>query len=126
MGSSLNGTGVTFSNGSTQAVAWPGNTGTVTSVATGNGLQGGTITSSGTLSIAAPATSSVGSYVAGSTTAASNSGAAKTFGGSYSCWAAIYNGCNMTYTAQAGTWKYLGTFYNGSGPTDIGLMVRIA
>jgi hypothetical protein len=51
MASSLNGTGVTLSNGSTQAVAWPGNTGTVTSVATGNGLTGGTITTTGTISL---------------------------------------------------------------------------
>ena len=38
-------------------------TGTVTSVATGNGLSGGTITSTGTLVIAAPSYNSVGSYV---------------------------------------------------------------
>ena len=36
--------------------------GTVTSVATGNGLSGGTITSTGTLTIAAPTAGSVGSY----------------------------------------------------------------
>jgi hypothetical protein len=36
--------------------------GTVTSVATGNGLQGGTITSSGTLSLASPDFNTVGSY----------------------------------------------------------------
>ncbi len=36
--------------------------GTVTSVATGNGLSGGTITTSGTLAIACPSWNSVGSY----------------------------------------------------------------
>lgn len=36
--------------------------GTVTSVATGNGLSGGTITSSGTLSLACPTFNTVGSY----------------------------------------------------------------
>jgi hypothetical protein len=36
--------------------------GTVTSVATGNGLSGGTITSSGTLTVACPSFNSVGSY----------------------------------------------------------------
>ena len=36
--------------------------GTVSSVATGNGLQGGTITTSGTLSVACPAFNTVGSY----------------------------------------------------------------
>jgi len=40
-------------------------TGTVTSVATGNGLSGGTITTSGTLIIACPSTTSVGSYTLG-------------------------------------------------------------
>ena len=37
----------------------------VTSVATGNGLSGGTITTTGTLAIAAPSFNSVGSYVWG-------------------------------------------------------------
>jgi hypothetical protein len=39
-----------------------GGSGTVTSVATGNGLSGGTITSTGTLIIACPTFNSVGSY----------------------------------------------------------------
>ena len=49
------------SNGTTwvsEAVA----TGSVTSVATGNGLSGGTITSTGTLVVACPAFNTVGSY----------------------------------------------------------------
>lgn len=37
-------------------------TGTVTSIATGNGLSGGTITTTGTLTIAAPGFNTVGSY----------------------------------------------------------------
>jgi hypothetical protein len=49
-----NGNGNGFGNGN-------GN-GTVTSVATGNGLQGGTITSTGTLSVACPTYNTVGSY----------------------------------------------------------------
>lgn len=40
----------------------------VTSVATGNGLSGGTITATGTLSIAAPTEGSIGSYVVAQTT----------------------------------------------------------
>jgi len=39
-----------------------GGSGTVTSVATGNGLSGGTITTSGTLTVACPTYGSVGSY----------------------------------------------------------------
>lgn len=58
----LTNAGVTSVNGQTGAVTVSSSSGTVTSVATGNGLQGGTITSSGTLSIAAPSFQSVGSY----------------------------------------------------------------
>lgn len=47
--------GVTITNTSSAS-------GTVTSVATGNGLSGGTITSSGTLTIACPSANSIGSY----------------------------------------------------------------
>jgi hypothetical protein len=52
------------SNGTTwvsEAVA----TGSVTSVATGNGLSGGTITSTGTLVVACPGFNTVGSYITG-------------------------------------------------------------
>jgi len=55
--------GVTSVNGLTGAVTVTSNPGTVTAVATGNGLSGGTITSSGTLVIAAPAFNTVGSYI---------------------------------------------------------------
>ena len=55
--------GVTSVNGLTGAVTVTPNPGTVTSVATGNGLSGGTITSSGTLTIAAPAFNTVGYYI---------------------------------------------------------------
>jgi hypothetical protein len=51
----VNGTGITFPNGSVQTVAaggGGGGSGTVTSVGTGAGLTGGPITTSGTLSIA--------------------------------------------------------------------------
>lgn len=57
----INGTGITFPNGTTQTTAASG-AGTVTSVATGNGLSGGTITTSGTLTVACPTFNSVGSY----------------------------------------------------------------
>jgi hypothetical protein len=51
------------SNGSTWvSTAPPAGASAVTSVATGNGLQGGTITSTGTLSVACPAFNTVGSY----------------------------------------------------------------
>jgi len=53
---------VLTSNGTTWTSS-TGYTGTVTSIATGNGLSGGTITSTGTLVVACPSFNSVGSYV---------------------------------------------------------------
>lgn len=57
------GTGITITNGAgTITIASSGGAGTVTSVATGNGLSGGTITTTGTLTVACPTFNSVGSY----------------------------------------------------------------
>lgn len=53
---------VLTSNGTTWTSAAPASSG-VTSVATGNGLSGGTITTTGTLTVACPTAGSVGSYV---------------------------------------------------------------
>lgn len=99
-------------------------TGTVTSVATGNGLQGGTITTSGTLSVACPSYNSVGSYVAGSIQSFNTN---ITGGGNYSAGGGTnqitgggtaFNGCgglNVLYTNNlSGTWKWMsGTAPNG-------------
>lgn len=108
MASSLNGTGLTFSSGQTL------NSPPVTSVATGNGLSGGTITSTGTLAIAAPTAYSVGSYACGNTSSTFSS--ASTTGSSY---ATIYTGEGGTdnsigtTTARGGTWRCLG--FSGTG-----------
>ena len=59
----VSGTAITFNDATTQTTAFTGGSGTVTSVATGNGLQGGTITTSGTLSVACPTYGTVGSYI---------------------------------------------------------------
>ena len=56
----VSGTTITFNDSTTQTTA--GKSGTVTSVATGNGLSGGTITTTGTLIIACPSFNTVGSY----------------------------------------------------------------
>lgn len=100
MASSLNGTGITFSNGTTLSSA------PVTSVATGNGLSGGTITTTGTLVIACPTYNTVGSYAHGNVSSSS---------------AAFPWALNSTYTAAAagipsaaGTWRYMGQ----SAPTQ--------
>lgn len=100
-------------------------TGTVTSVATGNGLSGGTITSSGTLIIGCPSWLSVGSYAtlwhmstaqvaAGDTAAGSNlkynisdgnASNAGDFGASYTS--------NSGGTATSGTWRHMGSGKTG-------------
>lgn len=56
----VSGTSITFNDATVQTTA--GQPGTVTSVATGNGLSGGTITTTGTLTVACPTYNSVGSY----------------------------------------------------------------
>lgn len=63
MAITVGGTSITFNDATTQNTA--GLTSAVTSVATGNGLSGGTITTTGTLTIAAPSFNSVGSYCFG-------------------------------------------------------------
>ena len=117
MGSSLNGTGVTFSNGSTQAVAWPGNTGTVTSVATGNGLTGGTITSSGTISLDyyTGTTANNTSYPVGTYLGVSNNTCSQiivnqnTAVGYVTSNGNAYSFANAGYTGLlAGTWRWRG------------------
>lgn len=57
MAITVGGTSITFNDATTQSTAA---TGTVSSVATGNGLSGGTITTAGTLSLACPTAQSVG------------------------------------------------------------------
>jgi hypothetical protein len=83
-----------------------GGSGTVTSVATGNGLSGGTITTTGTLVIAAPTYGSVGSYIY--------------FSSSTSTFSA-----NSTYSAASigqstGTWRCMG--YAATGIVSCVLM----
>ena len=56
------GTGVSVSGATGAVTVSATGGGTVTSVATGNGLSGGTITTSGTLVVACPSFNSVGSY----------------------------------------------------------------
>ena len=82
--------------------------GTVTSVATGNGLSGGTITTSGTLTIAAPTIYSIGSYAIGMINTNLNSGSSGTPGTSYSTIYILnaYNGSSTT--SRSGTWINIG------------------
>ena len=96
-------------------------TGTVTSIATGNGLSGGTITTSGTLSLAAPGFNTVGSYVygyadslaSGDTKAAGSSGVR-----SYNQWT------NTIENNLSGTWRWMGS--SATTDTCVGIYVRVS
>lgn len=97
-----------------------GGSGTVTSVATGNGLSGGTITSTGTLVIACPSFNSVGSYAFGIFGAVGTS-TTVTAGSNYSAGGGSSDiksgqvetdnggGAGLFTTNQlSGTWKWMG------------------
>lgn len=116
MPTTINGTGITFPNGTTQTTAASG-AGTVTSVATGGGLTGGTITTSGTISLdvynSGSTTSSLplGSYVtarnpsAGSGTPGFYSSHTVSTNAAYED--AIFDG-NPSRTYLSGTWRSRG------------------
>lgn len=105
---SIENTVIRFNDGTTQSTAAGAASGTVTSVATGNGLTGGTITTSGTLSITAPSYQSVGSYCG----LTSVSGNPLVPNSNYSGNNAVIQGNNSCgsqgYGAAAGTWRMLG------------------
>lgn len=126
---SINNTTLTFNDGTTQTTAA---TGTVSSVATGNGLQGGTITTSGTLSVAAPGFNTVGSYCyvnrnngGGATNSGSNYAAG---GGSGQIRSGAYNSSLGSFTASAnlsGTWRWMAA-PNGSADELYGVGCRVS
>ena len=99
-------------------------TGTVTSVATGNGLSGGTITSTGTLVIACPDFNSVGSYTmgmmsvfAGTVTATQGSNYAAGSGLGSSQVGAVTQVNTNSWSRQnalSGTWKWMGPTQSAS------------
>jgi hypothetical protein len=112
------GSGITVTNGAGSiTIASSGGAGTVTSVATGNGLSGGTITTSGTLTIAAPSFNTVGSYA--QVYMRSSSSWTITSGGNYSAGSgtsqvqSLQAGFSQTSTQNisnnlSGTWKWMG------------------
>lgn len=126
----VGGTAITFNDGTTQSTAASGG---VTSVATGNGLQGGTITTSGTLSVACPTFNTVGSYVFGGFNGSSTS---ITSGSNYSAGSGVnqvmssslFISCAVNYMILnnlSGTWKYMGATVSGiAAPT--GIFCRVA
>lgn len=98
---SINNTTLTFNNGTTMTTAA---TGTVSSVATGNGLSGGTITTSGTLTIACPAFNTVGSYYADAT---AYGGPGTTNFSTGSNYAQGFNPNQIYVQGGSGTWKVM-------------------
>ena len=128
-----NGGGLSISGSTGSITITNSNTGTVTSVATGNGLQGGTITSSGTLSVACPSANSVGSYAGGCMY--NVSGVSFNFGSNYSAGGGNNNvGLENSYgqylNSLSGTWKWMAG--SGSNPRPCcpnvvgGLLCRVA
>jgi hypothetical protein len=130
----VGGSNITFPDATTQSTAA---TGTVSSVATGNGLSGGTITTTGTLTIAAPSSNSIGSYIAAYTQC--GGGGSFSYGTNY----AIGTGNNQIQwiagsggsiggaggtTGISGTWRWMGRSASGGccGTSLSMLAVRVA
>lgn len=109
-----------------------GSGGTVTSVATGNGLSGGTITSSGTLVVACPGFNTVGSYVWGilgnySAYITASSGSNYSAGDSSYGVQSYSTGSGQLTNNLSGTWKYMtGTESAGGLLAFAGLFCRVS
>jgi hypothetical protein len=135
--SAVAGTGITVS-GATGAVTISSTaTGTVTSVATGNGLSGGTITTSGTLTLGAVGANTVGSYAFcgrwgnayGPGSVAFNSNYAGGAGNMQTILIADYGSGLVPGSYQSdlsGTWKWLSADAAGSNFNTFGIAVRVA
>jgi hypothetical protein len=113
-----------------------GGSGTVTSVATVNGLSGGTITSTGTLTIAAPTLNSIGSYASvvmllnqGSTVVAGSDYSAGT--GNLQVRLGFPSNPSGTANSLTGIWRWMSVGYTqpsgAEDPTNFnGLAVRVS
>ena len=121
----VGGTSITFNDATTQSTAANG---TVTSVATGNGLSGGTITSSGTLVVACPTFNTVGSYAF---VYSQTNGL--TSGSNYAAGTAIKSGAwvescgwhQNSLNNLSGTWKWMGATSSGNAES-LSLACRVA
>jgi hypothetical protein len=127
----ISGTTITFNNGTTQTTA--GGSGTVTSIATGSGLSGGTITSSGTLVIACPSLDTVGSYITAFTSGSGLNGGSDYAAGSGAGQLrslAEYNpngfvNYNLSNSTMSGTWRWM-TGNSGGQNTLLGSACRVS
>lgn len=111
------GSGISVSSTTGAVVVSATGGGTVTSVATGNGLSGGTITTSGTLTLGDVAFNSVGSYAGfQSPNNLGTLSGGSTFAGSgirlnqavYSPCAGLMAGNGAASFPCSGTWRYVG------------------
>jgi hypothetical protein len=108
-----------------QTVAASGS-GTVTSVATGNGLSGGTITSTGTLVIACPTFNTVGSYCFALTQGTTlNPGSNYAANSQIQCYSVDPANTQANTSSISGTWKWMAatTYSNGTGMMGIACRV---
>ena len=135
MPSSLNGTGITFSNGSTQSVA--GLTVAVTSLAAGNGIAVSGSTGAVTVSINTPSANTVGSYALAIYYRDGSGGVTLSFGSNYaggngynSFIAGIINdggGMSFGSTSLSGSWRYMsGTYTLGAFSQMAVLICRVS
>lgn len=108
----VGGSSITFPDATTQTTA--GKTGTVTSVATGNGLSGGTITTTGTLVVACPSFNTVGSYVLGGSDPPSGGPFYPNSNYGSSSIGVFAGGDNGVQSGVSGTWKALGASSDGN------------
>jgi hypothetical protein len=133
----VSGTAITFNDATTQTTAFTGGGGTVTSVATGNGLQGGTITTSGTLSVACPTQNTVGSYCYSALNV--NNGQSISFGTNYAAGTGVIQiqagvgwlglGENVS-NILSGTWKWMSgnstASFDQNGVKAYGIACRVS
>jgi len=129
------GTSITFNDATVQTTAFTGGGGTVTSVATGNGLSGGTITTSGTLVVACPTFNTVGSYAQVGINVVSSapvSGSNYSAGGNSNQFQSIimYQGCPsfgiFKQNNLSGTWKWMGGGYGGAAGDSYAIACRVS
>jgi hypothetical protein len=130
------GTGISITNGAGAITITNTSSasGTVTSVATGNGLSGGTITSSGTLVVACPTNNTVGSYALLTYNAGGCPGPGfgdnKAAGGGYGQFSAVALGTESSWASGSGTisgtWKWMSGYKNDGSGLYHGLACRVA
>ena len=133
------GTGISVSAATGGVTISASGGGTVSSVATGNGLSGGTITTTGTLVVACPTFNTVGSYVGCAITKDGFNGTAPTTNTNYAAGSGTNQVCSGTVDINqglttktnnlSGTWKFMSGSGQGAGGDSsaiFGLACRVS